>query len=138
MISQIVHGGLRRVFSEYADVVYGGKIQIGNHEKLFLTLKFVHIVDAAVTVPSYDKIYKTITEEIENCDARKPVLVSWLTPEDRLIAAETTPPAIETIKDVAEMVEFHYPEAKLDFFDHHQETDKKSTAKSLTPQKRKS
>lgn len=109
--SQIGRGALNRVYSKFADVVF----------------------DTDATVPGYNAMYQIINEEIGKCDAPKPVLVSWLSPEDRIIAANGRLPAIETINDIADMVEIHYPEPKFDFFDHNNIMNDDSAAEASTP-----
>lgn len=93
---QIGHAGLNRVYSKFVDVTF----------------------DTVATAPNYDEMYKTINEEIENSNVPKPVLVSWLTPQDRRIAAKKRLPAINTINDIAQMNEIQYPNPEYDFFHH--------------------
>lgn len=95
-MSDIFDDGLKRVLKEFAKIAL------------------------AVDIPNYDKMYKIINEEIEKCDAPKPVLISWLSPEDRINAAIYSIPNIDTIKNPVKRLEFHYPKPKFDYFDRHQ------------------
>lgn len=66
----------------------------------------------------YDELYQIISEEIDKFKLPKPVLVSWLTDEDRVIAKEEIKqwPNISTIEDQFENVDAEYPDVNYNYF----------------------
>lgn len=68
--------------------------------------------------PFYDELYQIISEEIDKFQLSKPVLVSWLTDEDRVIAKEEIKqlPNISTIEEQFENVDAEYPDVNYNYF----------------------
>lgn len=87
--------GLRKVFVEFAKYAHG--------------------------IPSYDKLYQIITEEIENYEKQEnqPAVLSWLTTEYdkyKAIAARETIPSILNLRNPFGMDELKREQVKYEFF----------------------
>lgn len=71
----------------------------------------------------YDHLFQIISEEIAKLDLSKPVLVSWLTDEQRkeaIAELESSPtPDISSIKDPVVMLDAEYPEINFNYFSEH-------------------
>lgn len=68
-------------------------------------------------MPNYDNLFKMINEEINKCDVQKPAFVSWLTPEDRIIAQGKPTKSIRTINNPVQKQHFNYPNVNVHSFD---------------------
>lgn len=90
---------------------------------------------SSITILHYDRLSKTICQEIEKINPLKPALVSWLKKEDETKAIQELKeiPNISLINDPFGMVEPHYLDVNYDYFYKH---DLESVTVSLEKEKK--
>lgn len=119
-IGEIENESFRRVFKEMATNAFKGEVDLWaikrKRKSAYFSLS-AYFQDTSGFL-HYDELYQIITENIDKFNLPTPVLVSWLTGEERDKVKEEIEqlPDISTIKDQFENINAEYPEVNYNYF----------------------
>lgn len=113
-LEKIDHPGLRKVFIEFAKHAFEIEIKIIEPSEDINGIR--HKYRVMETIPFYDQVYNIINAEIENYGHEKPVLISWLSQQDKRKLRDYLVRNISSINDPFGSMRPKYSEVDYNFF----------------------